>query len=255
MVFFIILAYLFTFPLIVNFISTIYDFSQYRGDPLSTIWWMWWYSHAWHSGAGAGFVPLLNYPFGVNWSARPIAYLLDYPAAGLNFLINNEILTYNLIILTGLVLTAFFMFLLARYLTKSNIASVLAGVIFAFCPNQLMHSAQHMGFSVLFWAPLFILCLFRLKENISLLNAILCVLSGAVVFFVFSMKPIFQIGGLKIPNFSWFAYKILPMFRIYARMGVLVILSVAVLARLKLITGGKSISKAKGENNNEAENI
>ena len=375
-IFFAGLTCLFTFPVIIRAGTGVYGLNQFRGDPLGTIWWIWWYGYAWHSGVSAGFVPLLNYPFGINWAARPIAPLLDYPVAGLNFLFGNEILTYNLVILAGLVLTAFFMFLLVRYLTRSNIAGVIAGVIFGFCPNQLMQSAQHLGFSMVFWIPLFALCLFRLKDNVSFINAVLCALTGAVVvlsnyyygyfmavftlifllwwilaggmrlreagfavlagvlglvfvspfilpvllrqaagagvvqpagdlvkyaarwydyflpsefhpvfgrwtqgyarhyferslyigcvpiilavvavvrslrhkaqdasrfvifffaaagviFFVVSLKPVFQIGGLKIPNFSWFAYKILPMFRVYARMGVLVIFSVAVLA-------------------------
>jgi hypothetical protein len=49
-----------------------------------------------------------------------------------------------------------------------------------------------------------------------------------------SAPPYIPIAGIKIPLFSYFAFKILPMFRIYARFGALVMLCTAALAGLGL---------------------
>lgn len=360
---FIVLALLFTFPIIIKINSGIYGFTQFCGDPLGTLWWMWWYRYAWGKHVSSRFVDIVGYPFGLDRSGQPIAPLLNYPVAILNLFIRNEILTYNIAVFGGIFLTAMSMYFLVRYLTKSSTAGFLAGIIFAFCPNQLMHSAQHLGFTLNFWIPLYVLCLFRLKDFPSVKNSVLCAFTGtctvlsnyyygyfmliftvvfllfwvrrrevvfflwtgimgiviltpfiiplllrqgeemayvhpigdlfkysahwydyflpsefhplfgrwaqgisrhyferslyigylpiilgllavikvrdkvirffiftSFLFFIFSLSPVFNICGFKIPNLSYFAYKILPMFRVYARMGILVMLSVGILA-------------------------
>ncbi len=50
------------------------------------------------------------------------------------------------------------------------------------------------------------------------------------VFVIFSFPPYLQIGKIFIPFPSFFLYKLFPMFRNYARMGVLVLISMCVLA-------------------------
>jgi len=55
-----------------------------------------------------------------------------------------------------------------------------------------------------------------------------------IVCFLFSMPPYFNLGIFKIYFPSFFMYKILPMFRAYARFGVGVLLSVSILAGLGL---------------------
>ena len=47
---------------------------------------------------------------------------------------------------------------------------------------------------------------------------------------LFSMPPYWNFGIFKIYFPSFFMYKILPMFRAYARFGILVMLSISVLA-------------------------
>jgi len=54
------------------------------------------------------------------------------------------------------------------------------------------------------------------------------------IFFVSSFPPYVQIGKIFIPFPSFFLYKVFPMFRNYARMGVLVLISVCVLASFGL---------------------
>lgn len=181
-IFFIILTCLFTYPILLHLGSSIYGFPQFVGDPLGTMWWMWWYRYAWEKKMDSGFVPIVGYPFGMGFKGLPINPLLNYPVAWLNYLIGNEILTYNIFILLGIFLTALCMYFFVRHLTVSNLAGFVAGVIFGFCPNQLMHSAQHLGFTLNFWLPLYVLSLFRLKDKPCLRNSVLCgILGGCLV--------------------------------------------------------------------------
>jgi hypothetical protein len=364
--FFFAITLLLTFPLIINLSKSIYGFHGFLGDPLGTVWWIWWHRHAFANGISSNFTSIIGYPFGVDRNSQPIAPLLDYPVALLNLLIKNEITTYNIFVISGFLLTAICAYYLVKYLTKNILSGILAGIIYGFCPNQLMHSAQHLGFALNLWIPLFVLCIFKLKDNPNYSRAIVCgviyacctltnyyygyfiaifvilfllfwykafknniryfLLTGlialmiifpfllllmfkqkggvdfghpagdlikysarwydyllpsefhpllgkwaqlferhyferslylgflpailalwgivkskwdkttlffliaAISFFVFSINPIFNIGRIKIPNLSFFAYKVLPMFRVYARMGIFVILSVSIMA-------------------------
>lgn len=51
---------------------------------------------------------------------------------------------------------------------------------------------------------------------------------------IFSMAPVLELGGLRVPNLSYFLYPVAPMFRVYARLGVVVALCASVLAALGL---------------------
>jgi len=59
-------------------------------------------------------------------------------------------------------------------------------------------------------------------------------LFAALVAVLFSQSPYWQIGPLRIPFPSYFMYKIIPMVRVYARFGIVVMLAVAVLAGIGL---------------------
>jgi hypothetical protein len=369
---FFILAVSFTCPLIFCFSKSIYGFSDFKGDPLGTMWWIWWYGHAWTNSLDANFVQIVGCPFGLSLKGLPIAPLLNYPIVLLNLVMQNEIITYNLVTLFGIFFTSVCAFLLIRYLTGSGVAGFLGGLIFGFCPNQIMHAAQHMGFVLNFWIILYVFSLFKLKDIFCLKNILFCILSGVgtvltnyyygyfvliftgsfllywynalkikmkyiliafaailllcipfvlyflvkknpgvplsqpigdlfkysahwydyflpsefhpffgflaaklnrhyferslylgfvplllavwgcikgwsnnnirfiaitgIVFFIITLSPVFNVFGLKIPNLSYFLFKILPMFRVYARIGIFVILSVAVLAGYGLKT-------------------
>ena len=371
--FIIILVLVFTAPLIFNVNSSIYGFSQEKGDPLGTIWWIWWYSYAWGQGNSSSNVDLLNYPFGVELGDRPISPFLDYPVSFLNYFINNEIITYNLTLLVFMFLSGFCMYWVVSSMTRNRMAGIISAIIFAFSPNQLMHYGQHLGFSMSFLLPLYLMYLYKLLNNINYKNVLICsvlfslltlsnyyygyfmtlltiiwffymvfknrqktlnkrtiaifttglavclvsilpfilpkiITQGsesfahrskdifmyaarcrdyfmpcqyhpvfgqaektrfvfekslyvgytalvlaivsivgrfrrkkedvlvpicgitAILFFLFSLSPIIRIGSIAIPNLSFFAYKILPMFRVYSRMGYVVQLCVAVLA-------------------------
>lgn len=59
-------------------------------------------------------------------------------------------------------------------------------------------------------------------------------LFAGIVALIFSYSPYTEIGNFRIFFPSYFMYKVLPMFRVYARFGILVMLSISVLAGIGL---------------------
>jgi hypothetical protein len=65
---------------------------------------------------------------------------------------------------------------------------------------------------------------------------------GALLMFYLSLEPVLRLGRLKIPTWSYFAYDLVPMFRVYARAGIVVAFFVAAAAAVVLRHYRKNIS-------------
>jgi len=79
-------------------------------------------------------------------------------------LTGNPILGYNFAFLLGFILSGFGMFCLARHLTKSVPAGIVAGLIYAFCPFMMAHMFQIQIITA--WGiPFAFLCLHRYAET------------------------------------------------------------------------------------------
>src|SRR5258708_17168124 len=70
------------------------------------------------------------------------------------------ILVHNLLLLGAIAVSGVSMFALARYLTGSRGAGVLAGIVFAFAPYRVEH-VMHMELQWAMWMPLAFLALHR----------------------------------------------------------------------------------------------
>jgi len=120
---------------------------------------------------------LVASPFGVNLSGGIHLPFLQFFAKWLTIL-TNEIFAYNLIILLSFPLAGITMYYLVYRFTKNKVAGFFSGIIFAFSPYHFAHAWAHLGLVNIQWMPLYALLLFRLDENRTYGNAILC----AVVF-------------------------------------------------------------------------
>ena len=69
-------------------------------------------------------------------------------------------LVHNLLLLGAMAGSGVAMFALARYLTGSRAAGVIAGIVFAFAPYRFEH-AMHMELQWAMWMPLAFLALHR----------------------------------------------------------------------------------------------
>src|SRR3990167_1519979 len=79
--------------------------------------------------------------------------------------VGGPIFSHNLLTWWGLFSSAFFAFLLSLHLTKRQDASILAGIIFGFCPYMLLRAYTTFDTIQAGWIPLYILCLFRYTER------------------------------------------------------------------------------------------
>jgi hypothetical protein len=84
----------------------------------------------------------------------------------------NPVLTYNIVFLVGLILSAFGMYLLVFDLTENRYAAVTAGLIFGFFPWRFAHAA-HIQLQMAQWIPLTFLYLHRFFRNRSYKNVFL----------------------------------------------------------------------------------
>lgn len=377
LIFILSLVFLFTYPAVLNPNEKIYGFARFPGDTIAVLYQIWWFKYGMEFTENINKIPILNWPRGLDVGNIPRAPVLEHCMQFLTVFFEEGFI-YNLIVWAGLLTGVFAMYFLVFHLTKNRLAGLVSGLIFSFNPDHIMHSAQHLGLTLILWIPLYIYSLFRLFEKpgykgiflcgglfslavlsnyyygyfmviatavliiIKLINqgfvlsevkrlcfafgfafliiggfvcpivfrfigsggsggslyvqpfrdlmkyaarwwdyflpnefhpvfgrftqgfsrhyferslyighiplvlstigvikwrrldregyAIPFFLVSAIVFFVFSLSPIFEIGSIKVPNFSFFVYKIVPMFRVYARMGIMVILSIGVLA-------------------------
>lgn len=213
---FVILASIFTFPLILNLRTQIYD---YKGDLLEALWYAWWVKYAWQHDLSPQFVNMVAAPFGIDLSNDITKNInlsfANYPLLVLT-LLADEIFAYNLIMLFSFPLAGLAMYFLTYYFTRHKWGAFLAGLMFAFCPYHFAH-ASHITLANIQWMPLFILFLFKLHDERTLGSAALCGLFFAltllsdtyygyfmlVVCFIFVIfKIVFKIFHKKRVNFT-----------------------------------------------------
>ena len=90
--------------------------------------------------------------------AAPVAALTNYANANAN---PNPIVAFNTVLLVAFVLTGVATFVLAYDLTGDRLASILAGVLFAFAPYRFAH-IPHLQLQLAFGIPLSLLFIRRL---------------------------------------------------------------------------------------------
>src|SRR6185436_13964600 len=76
----------------------------------------------------------------------------------------RPVLVHNLLLLGAIGGSGLAMFALARYLTGSRMAGVLAGIVFAFAPYRFEH-IMHMELQWAMWTPLAFLALHRTLDT------------------------------------------------------------------------------------------
>ena len=185
---FVVLSLIFTYPLIFRMGSCIYG---YGGDSAATVYSLWRMKYTWGKGMPYYFNALVASPFGVDFSggiqSLPLVKFFGKWLA----ILTSEVLAYNLIILLSFPLTGITMYYLVHHLTKNKVVSLVSGIIFAFCPYHLTHSWAHLSLSNIQWMPLYVLTLFKLDENRSYVNALLCALA-------------FCLNALSDPHYGYF---------------------------------------------------
>ncbi|MCP4427368.1 MAG: YfhO family protein [Chloroflexi bacterium] len=128
-------------------------------------WADWWTLKAWQDpNIEFWKTDYLFYPHGTNLAYHSFSHLNTIISLGLRPFM-GVLPAYNITVLFNFVLAGFAMFQFARYLTRSSVASILAGVVFAFNPHALYQSSHPVLVSIWCfpWATFFFIR--AIREN------------------------------------------------------------------------------------------
>ncbi len=152
LLFYLILSYL-LFAFSIGFNLTKSYIGQYNRDPIQFIWTLYWWPYAISHRINPFFSTFIWHPYGTDLSLAPAsapgASLIALPIT----LIFGPVASYNILIITGNALSAFFTFLITHYLTKSFKAGVIAGLLFGFSTYQFAQ-VVHLHIVLTFLIPL-----------------------------------------------------------------------------------------------------
>jgi len=127
-----------------------------------------------HYALDLGKIPFMETLVGVT----PYLNLLGIPLQ----MIFNTIDTFKILAFSSVVLNGYCLFHLAKYLTRNYPAALLGGVIFAFSSYVTMHFWGHLGLIALYWVPIFILFLFKMKDTNKIKYSIIVGISFSLIF-------------------------------------------------------------------------
>src|SRR5712692_7429853 len=149
--FYLILSYL-LFAFSIGFNLTTSYIGLYAHDQISYIWALYWWPYAISHSINPLFSTFIWHPYGTDLSilaSVPGASLIALPVT----LIFGPVASYNILIIIGNALSAFFTFLITKYLTKSFIAGVVSGLLFGFSTYQFVQ-VIHLNLVLTFLIPL-----------------------------------------------------------------------------------------------------
>ena len=149
------------------------------GDNIYFVWLIRWYQNVLLEAQGhLLFNPWMNYPQGWDLSTTETTLADALPGVPFSYLF-GPIAGYNIAILLTFVLAGFFMYLWMRDLTKSNLAGLLAGILFSFTPYHMAHFVVgHLNLCGIQWFPLFFWGLHRLLSSTRKLDLKFVLLTG-----------------------------------------------------------------------------
>ncbi len=150
--FYLILSYL-LFAFSIGFNLTKGYIGLYIHDQTQFIWTLYWWPYAISHHINPFFSTFIWHPYGTDLSLAPAlvpgASLIALPIT----LIFGSVASYNILIIIGSALSAFFTFLITNYLTKSFKAGVIAGLLFGFSTYQFVQ-VIHLHLVLTFLIPL-----------------------------------------------------------------------------------------------------
>ncbi|PIQ43689.1 MAG: hypothetical protein COV52_01105 [Gammaproteobacteria bacterium CG11_big_fil_rev_8_21_14_0_20_46_22] len=155
---------------------------QYFGsgkDPLLFIWMLQWSSYAFAHHLNPFFCPFLWWPKGVHLLMTTNVPLLGLLALPLTHMV-SAVLSYNILMVLGLAVSASSAFLLNLELSGRAWPSWFGGLLFGFSPFAYVHLANgHLNWVTLFLPPLLLWLLMR--DYRGLIGRVAAVISGVFI--------------------------------------------------------------------------
>jgi Dolichyl-phosphate-mannose-protein mannosyltransferase len=129
-------------------------------DVYFNMWRLRWFAHALVTPSARLFDANIFYPEPRTLALSDAMFVEGIAGAPLLWAGMKPVLVHNLLLLGAMAGSGVAMFALARYLTGSRAAGVIAGIVFAFAPYRVEH-AMHMELQWAMWMPLAFLALHR----------------------------------------------------------------------------------------------
>lgn len=175
------LACTLTYPLIFKLNSSVYGFYDHITTDMfgiiqTNFWWVINHSN------NLFINNLSTFPFGSRMFFTNMTGFVMTPVS----LLFGYLVSYNIVVLINLILSAFGMFLLVKHITSNKYAGFIAGIIFGFCPNMLVRSYTTFDSTQIQWIPFYTLYLIKFFETGNWKNIILSGIFFTCIF-LFSM--------------------------------------------------------------------
>ncbi len=151
---FLLLAVLHTWPLV----TALHEYSRDNDDERLNTWAVSWIAHQLPRDPLHLFDGNIFYPSRYTLAYSEPLIIPGLMGAPLRWLGASPVLTYNVLVLSGLALTAFAMYVLVTRWTGDHYAGLLSGALLAFS-TQLLTRLSHLQILHLYWLPLAILAL------------------------------------------------------------------------------------------------
>lgn len=141
------------------------------GDLWQNYWNLWWWKECLQEGLNPLHSPLLFHPFGVDLvfhTHSPFNQILSMPV-NLAF---GEAAAYNFCVLLALTVSGFGTYLLVRELTGHAPSAFLAGLVFAYFPQAMEQTLEHLNLFSLQFIPLSLHYMLRWSRTRRLADAL-----------------------------------------------------------------------------------
>ena len=157
-----------TFPLALSWRSSLPAGS---GDIWQNYWNFWWWKQCLLNGWNPLHSPLLFHPLGADLVFHTHSPLNQIVAMPVNLLL-GEAAAYNFCLFVALTLSGFGTYLLVRELTGSASSGFLAGLVFAYFPQTVEQTFEHLNLFSLQFIPLTLFYLLRWSRSQQLAHAL-----------------------------------------------------------------------------------
>jgi hypothetical protein len=134
-------------------------------DAYQNVWNMWWVARALSHGQSPFWTDLLFYPNGVDLFWQTLGFSQALVAAPVTWSLGPRA-AVNLTVLASFVVGGYATFLLARRLTGSAPAALVAGAVYAFSPFHLEKVIDgNVEVAAIQWVPCYVFALYLLLER------------------------------------------------------------------------------------------
>ncbi|MBN1294454.1 MAG: glycosyltransferase family 39 protein [Candidatus Latescibacteria bacterium] len=166
------IACILTFPLIFRMNSSVYGFYDHiTTDLFAAIhYYFWWMKEAIvHLKTSPMTCPIIAAPFGSRMIFTNFTGFAQLPIT----IVFGHLFSRNFAVLFNLIVSGLGVFYLVRHITKNSGAGIIAGIVFAFCPNMMVRSYTTFDSTQVQWIPFYTYFLLKFIEHRTWKNAVL----------------------------------------------------------------------------------